>query len=155
MFFLQYWQSGVDNEVEGLYMDVRNCKKCGRMFNYVAGPVVCPNCKDSLEEKFQEVKKYVSEHQGCGIREVSEECDVSTQQIKQWLREERLEFSSDSQIALNCESCGAPIRSGRFCDKCKTSMTQNLQSAYKKAAVLTQKPKESTKDNPKMHFLDR
>ena len=50
MFFLQYWQSGVDNEVEGLYMDVRNCKKCGRMFNYVTGPVVCPNCKDSLEK---------------------------------------------------------------------------------------------------------
>ena len=85
---------------------------------------------------------------------MADECDVSTQQIKQWLREERLEFSSDSQIGLNCESCGAPIRSGRFCDKCKANMTQNLQSAYKKATVV-QKPKETTKDNPKMHFLDR
>ena len=136
-------------------MDVRNCKKCGKMFNYVMGPVVCPECKDSLEEKFQEVKKYVYDHPGCGIREVADECDVSTQQIKQWLREERLEFSSDSHIGLNCESCGAPIRSGRFCDKCKMSMTQNLQSAYRKPAVtVAQKPKD-TKDNPKMHFLDR
>ena len=135
-------------------MDVRNCKKCGRMFNYAMGPAVCPRCKEDLEEKFQEVKKYVYEHQGCGIQEVSDECEVSTQQIKQWLKEERLEFSSDSQVMINCEKCGVPIRSGRFCDKCKNDMTHNLQSAYKKAAVTVQKPKES-KENPKMHFLDR
>ncbi len=134
-------------------MDVRNCKKCGRMFNYAMGPVVCPRCREDLEEKFQEVKKYVYEHQGCGIQEVSEECEVSTQQIKQWLREERLEFSSDSQVLINCEKCGSPIRSGRFCEKCKNDMTHNLQSAYKKATVTVQKPKES-KDNPKMRFLD-
>lgn len=134
-------------------MDVRNCKKCGRMFNYAMGPVVCPRCKEDLEEKFQEVKKYVYDHPGCGIQEVSDECEVSTQQIKQWLKEERLEFSSDSQVLINCEKCGAPIRSGRFCDKCKNDMTHNLQSAYKKATAPVQKPKES-KENPKMRFLD-
>lgn len=134
-------------------MDVRNCKKCGKIFNYVMGPIECPRCRESLEEKFQEVKKYVYEHPGCGIREVSDECDVSTQQIKQWLREERLEFSSDSQVLINCESCGAPIRSGRFCEKCKSSMTHTLQNAYKKA-TLVEKPKDKTKDNPKMRYLD-
>lgn len=134
-------------------MDVRNCKKCGRMFNYVMGPIICQRCKEGLEEKFQEVKKYVSEHPGCGINEVSEECDVSTQQIKQWLREERLEFSSDSQVLISCENCGGPIRSGRFCDKCKMNMTHDLKSAYKKPAAALQKPKD-TKDNPKMRFLD-
>ena len=54
-------------------MDVRNCKKCGKLFNYVSGPMICPLCKEELEEKFQEVKKYVSEHPGCGIPEVTEE----------------------------------------------------------------------------------
>ena len=44
-------------------MDVRNCRKCGRLFNYAMGPIVCQNCRESMEEKFQEVKKYVYEQQ--------------------------------------------------------------------------------------------
>lgn len=37
-------------------MNVRNCKKCGRMFNYVMGQVICPRCKEDQEAKFLEVK---------------------------------------------------------------------------------------------------
>ena len=135
-------------------MDVRNCKKCGKLFNYVSGPMICPLCKEELEEKFQEVKKYVSEHPGCGIPEVTEECDVTPNQIKQWLREERLEFSANTQVGLTCENCGVPVRSGRFCSKCKNSMANDLQGMYKKKKTMVEK-KPDTKDNPRMHFLDR
>lgn len=136
-------------------MDVRNCRKCGKVFNYALGSIVCPLCREQLEEKFQEVKKYVFEHQGCGIAEVSETCDVTPQQIKQWLREERLEFSSDSAVGLNCEICGDLIRCGRFCEKCKVSLTQNLKSAYKKKpAPKPEKPKDCN-DNARMRYLDR
>ncbi|NBI89357.1 flagellar protein [Lachnospiraceae bacterium] len=135
-------------------MDVRNCKKCGKLFNYVSGPMICQNCKEELEEKFQEVKKYVSEHPGCGIPEVTEECDVTPNQIKQWLREERLEFSTNTQVGLTCENCGVPVRSGRFCSKCKNSMANDLQGMYKKKKTMVEK-KPDTKDNPRMHFLDR
>ena len=135
-------------------MDVRNCKKCGKLFNYVSGPMICQNCKEELEEKFQEVKKYVSEHPGCGIPEVTEECDVTPNQIKQWLREERLEFSTNTQVGLTCENCGVLVRSGRFCSKCKNSMANDLQGMYKKKKTMVEK-KPDTKDNPRMHFLDR
>ena len=36
-------------------MDVRNCKECGRLFNYIGGQRLCPACKDKLEEKFAQV----------------------------------------------------------------------------------------------------
>lgn len=135
-------------------MDVRNCKKCGKLFNYVSGPMICQHCKEELEEKFQEVKKYVSEHPGCGIPEVTEECDVTPNQIKQWLREERLEFSANTQVGLTCENCGVPVRSGRFCTKCKNNMANNLQGMYKKKKTIVER-KPDSKDNPRMHFLDR
>lgn len=111
-------------------MDIRNCRGCGRIFNYAVGPLLCPACREVQEGKFQQVKEYIREHKGVGIREVAEECDVETSQIQQWLREERLELAEDSAIALNCDSCGAPIRSGRYCDKCKYNMTMGLKSAY-------------------------
>ncbi len=137
-------------------MDVRNCRKCGRLFNYAMGPIICQQCKEGLEEKFQEVKKYVYEHPGCGISEVSEECEVEAKQIKQWLREERLQFSEDSTVMLNCETCGAPIRSGRFCEKCKNSMVQTLGNTYKKEMPKEEpKKKNDNHEKPRMHYLDR
>ena len=110
-------------------MNVRNCRKCGRLFNYAMGPIICPQCREALEEKFKEVKAYISEHNGCGIQEVARECDVEVSQIQQWLREERLQFSEDSMVQLTCESCGTTIRSGRFCDKCKNEMANGFQKA--------------------------
>ena len=108
-------------------MNARNCRRCGKIFNYVVGMPICPACKEAMEVKFQEVKEYVREHKGVGIREVAEACDVDPQQIRQWLRDDRLEMTEDSAIMLNCEGCGTPIRSGRFCDKCKAQMLSGLQ----------------------------
>jgi len=107
-------------------MNIRTCRKCGRMFNYITGIPVCPACREVIEAKFQEVKEYIRANKGAGIQEVAEACSVETSQITQWLREDRLELSSDSNIMINCERCGAPIRSGKFCDACRNSMTNSL-----------------------------
>lgn len=134
-------------------MDVRNCRKCGKLFNYAMGPIICPQCHEKLEEKFQEVKQYVFEHKGCSVQEVAEACDVTPKQINQWLREERLQFSEESAVMLNCESCGALIRCGRFCDRCKNHMANDLQGSYKKAPEPAPKRKDY-KDNARMRYLD-
>ena len=68
-------------------MDVRNCKKCNKLFNYIGKPI-CPSCEKLLEDKFQEVKQYVKEHKEAPITVVAEENDVSVNQIKRWVREE-------------------------------------------------------------------
>ena len=81
-------------------MNVRNCRKCGRIFNYVSGPPICMQCKEELEEKFQEVKKYIYDNKHASIPQVAEACDVSPNQIQQWLREERLELSAESGVTL-------------------------------------------------------
>lgn len=134
-------------------MNVRNCRGCGRIFNYVAGPFLCPACREKMEVKFQEVKEYIRDNPGVGIPQVSQECDVDPSQIQQWLREERLELAEGSAINLICEGCGGPIRSGRFCEKCKYDMTMGfknvLESAKKKDVGQT---KHDGKD-PKMRFL--
>ncbi len=64
-------------------MDVINCKGCGRLFNALTRVRLCPNCQAKLEDKFQEVKKYINENPGSTIDIVSEECEVSAKQIKQ------------------------------------------------------------------------
>ena len=134
-------------------MNVRNCKKCGRIFNYVLGPIVCPRCRDEQEAKFQEVKKYVGEHRGADIIEVSEECDVEPNQIRQWIREDRLQFADDSPIRIPCEKCGAMIRSGRFCEKCTVEMTSGFNQVIRQSRPKPeQRPEIKKSDKDKMRF---
>ena len=133
-------------------MDVRNCKTCNKVFNYLGGPPICPDCQKKLDDKFDEVKKYVYDHPRCGMQEVATEMDVSVAQIRKWLKEERLTFAEDSEIALNCEKCGKRILTGRFCKECKNTMTNEFSSLYKKAEPVRKEPKRSS-DN-RMRFLD-
>lgn len=134
-------------------MNVRNCRKCGRLFNYVAGYQMCATCKEALESKFQEVKEYVREHRGVGINEVAEACDVEPSMIQQWLREERLELTEDSGIMLACESCGALIRSGKYCDKCRMQLTNGFNSILQGRKPLEPERKTQRSAEAKMRFL--
>lgn len=134
-------------------MNIRNCKLCGKIFNYVVGPILCPMCRESMEAKFQDVKDYIRENKGVGIAEVAEACEVDTGQIRQWLREDRLELSEDSAIMLNCESCGAPIRSGRFCDKCKNDVTKGFRDVLQANKAAKPESKKTNDDPAKMRFL--
>lgn len=133
-------------------MDVRNCKSCGKMFNYIGNPL-CPQCTSALEDKFQEVKTYIQDNPSANVTQVAEETGVTVNQLKKWVREERLSFSDSSMVGLNCEKCGALIKTGRFCESCK----QSLGNAF--AETIKPSPAEQIiakrkKQNAKMHFLD-
>lgn len=133
-------------------MEVRNCKGCGKLFNYLSGPPLCPSCASALDAKFEEVKEYVYDHPRVGVQEVSDEMEVSVSQIKQWIREERLSFAEDSMIGLECEGCGITIKTGRFCKSCKDKLAKGLTDLYP-----AERPVQRQKDpreNPKMRFLD-
>lgn len=137
-------------------MNIRNCRVCGRIFNYVAGPIACPVCREKAEAKFQQVKEYIRENPGVGIAEVSAVCEVDAAQIRQWLRDERLELAENSPIYMNCESCGAPIRCGRYCEQCKNHMANTLRSV-----IHEEKPRQQTESkklrkdaNAKMRYFN-
>ena len=134
-------------------MNVRNCRKCRRLFNYVMGPILCGKCREEEEEIFQGVKKYVREHVNCGIQEVSEECDVSVAQIRQWLREERLVLSDESPMGINCERCGKMIKSGKYCEECKAELANNFNAAMGKKGTFVP-PKQDNRSGARMRFLD-
>ena len=135
-------------------MNLRNCSRCGKMFNYIGGQPICEPCKKALEEDFQNVKKYIEENPRADLKQIAEDNGVTTKQIQQWIREERLMFSEGSPLALTCEKCGERILTGRFCAKCKGTMANNLTNTFAKPqpAVQQQPVKKETKAG--MRFLD-
>lgn len=133
-------------------MNVKNCRKCGKMFNYVSGMPICPACKEHAEAQFQAVKKYVQDHKTATIPEIVEDCGVDAKQIQQWVREERLFFTEDSPVKINCEICGATISTGRYCDKCKKDTAHNLKDSITPAHVEAPKmPANLGKQSSKMY----
>ena len=134
-------------------MDVRNCRKCGKVFNYIGGVPICPACKEKLEEDFQKAKEYIRNNPDTTVAAVAQECEIEVQQIRQWLREERLTFGSLEGSDLVCEGCGAKILSGRFCDKCKSSVAKGLTDAIKKPDMPKPDNKKSDSGGNRMRFL--
>ncbi|MCR5216674.1 MAG: flagellar protein [Lachnospiraceae bacterium] len=135
-------------------MEVRNCKQCGRLFNYVGGlnRNLCPACIDALEDKFQEVRKYVDENPRCTIEDICMNNDVTSKQVEKWIREDRLFFSDDSPIGIACEKCGKTIKSGRFCKECADALGNQMDSLYRAVNDMPQAPKKSSS---RMRFLDK
>ncbi len=137
-------------------MDVRNCRMCGKLFNYMGnGRQICSACANALEEKFFEVREYVRENKDAGIKEVAEANDVPVSQIKQWIREERLAFSENSQIGIECEKCGALIKTGRFCKACKGKIANGLSESIAKPKVIEPPKKNNTNTKGQARFMDK
>lgn len=133
-------------------MDVKNCKGCNRLFQYIGGPPLCPACRDALENKFSEVKEYIYQNRGASIAEVSEATEVSVKQIKQWIREDRLVLSEATPDGIECEHCGVPICSGRFCEKCKNQMASGFGATISRPSAPAAEKKQEKTGN-KMRFL--
>lgn len=109
--------------------EIRYCKSCRKMFQYITGPVLCATCKQADEAEFKKVRDFLRDFPGATMQEVSTNTGVSPTKINRWLKEERLEVSEGSPVALSCESCGIRIRSGRFCLECSRSLARELMSA--------------------------
>lgn len=137
-------------------MDVRNCRKCGRLYNYIGGTYkyLCPICIEEQEKLFEDVKQYIYDNPGASIPIVARDCNVTPQQIEAWVREERLILADDSPIGISCEQCGKTIHSGRYCPECKSKMANNLGQAYGTAVVPEETRKLRDKAGARMRFLD-
>ena len=115
--------------------------------------VFCIDATSQMASVIEDVKKYVQDNKNVGIPEIARECEVEISQIQAWIRDERLVFSADSPIGIECENCSTMIKTGRFCDKCKADMARGFNPQVKREPAQTFK--KETKDTPKMRFLDK
>ena len=130
-------------------IEIKSCRSCKKLFQYISGDVVCPNCRKLVEEDFKKVKEYIWTNKGCTIQEVSEACEVSPKMIKYWLREGRLELESPS-VELTCDKCNKPISSGKMCSKC-TAELQNVLMQFTKTVKGVSVTPTSNKVNDKFY----
>lgn len=100
------------------------CQYCGckhlELINL--GIYRCESCGKDNYDDFQTIRNYLDKVGSASAIEIERNTGVSRNVVKHFFREEYLEISGNS-ISVPCESCGAPIRTGMYCEKCKQEMT--------------------------------
>jgi flagellar operon protein (TIGR03826 family) len=111
-------------------MEIKNCRRCGKVFQFT-GSYLCASCIRQEEEDFQKVKEYLRTHPGSTSLELSENTEVDIRTIERFIRQGLLDSDEYGLVdgELECEKCGVPIKSGRFCERCLVQLQQELQGA--------------------------
>ena len=116
-------------------MGAKNCARCGRIFNHLAGPPLCHACREDDEKAFERVKEYLFEYPGASMTEVATALELPLGKIKRFLKEGRLEIKEGSNFILECERCGVSIKSGKYCEVCSHDLAFELKSGSPKATT--------------------
>ncbi|KXS48328.1 MAG: flagellar protein [Halanaerobium sp.] len=137
-------------EITGrLKMNLINCQECGKVFAS-AGSKVCPDCRQSEEEKFELVKEYLWDHPNSTVPTVSEATGVKETMIIKFIKEDRLQSEGlDIEYSLKCKTCGREIESGVYCDSCRNKLINDFNSNPK------EKEEEKVNEHEKMFLGDR
>jgi flagellar operon protein (TIGR03826 family) len=136
-------------------MELIACSKCKKLFNYITGPKICPKCKQEEEVIFQEVKAFLKENPGATVNQVSEATGATITQIEKFLKEGRLEISNNVNIVLKCESCGAKIFTGKFCNKCQAELGHAIQDVKKQMHKIVTEGETQKAVQPDAKNIDR
>lgn len=131
-------------------MEVRNCPKCKRLFNYLVGATpICPSCLEREKDLFQQTKTYIANNRNVSARQVVENVEgVTNNMIKRWIREGSLYFENTSGIGLVCERCGTEISGGKYCGNCINDLKKEI-SVYNINQLA--KPVNNVRTGAKMH----
>lgn len=110
------------------------CSQCGGVMIFKGvGEYHCEKCGYVDYDDYGKVRNYIEKYLGANAAEASKATGVSQRSIREMLKEARLEIAPNSTFFLRCEICGAPIRWGRFCQKCETAHHRNIEEMARKA----------------------
>lgn len=106
----------------------KQCEYCGRPLPNDYPKTLCPTCLDKI--LFSEVKEFIRNND-VNEFQVAEHFNISIRQVKEWIRQGRIEYkeknSGASLTSIHCQRCGSPVNFGTLCPKCLKLLNSNVQ----------------------------
>lgn len=97
-----------------------SCEYCGGVLSFLyRGTYQCKACGKLNYDDYQKVRNYLEVNGPKTIFEIEEATGISRRIIGEFLRDEMLEVPRHSSVTLHCQRCGAGIRTGTLCERCK------------------------------------
>ena len=119
-------------------MNLKNCTRCGKMFasSHIS---LCPDCLEADQVTFKSVRDFIKNNPRVSIDVVVEATGVAEEDVREFVRQGRIDVADLSGPVLSCKRCGKPIESGEYCVLCRQDITENL----KVTAAVKEKPEQS------------
>ena len=110
--------------------ELRNCRRCNRIFSYFVGQQICPQCQKEENTLFEEVSVYVRDHPGVPLAMVAKEMDTSYEKLLKFVKEGRLQIKDqDGKTIYFCEHCGEEVLNGKLCKSCESALSNDLENS--------------------------
>lgn len=109
-------------------MALRNCVRCKALFTDPRHKL-CAKCLAEDHKEFDLVREFLRDHRMASVAEVVAGTGVRLERIYGWLREGRLVLGSGvADPNLRCDTCGAPILTGKLCETCAGNLTRSTEA---------------------------
>jgi len=115
---------------------MKNCQRCGKAFTS-SNPTICPECIEADSESFNAVRQFIKDNPLVSVDVVEAATGVPADQIREYLRQGRIEAAEMSGPLLECGRCGKPIYAGQYCVVCQSE----IQKTFRSASLPSQKRK--------------
>jgi hypothetical protein len=79
------------------------------------------------EENYRLVRDFVKENPNVSVEVAVAATGVSEEQVREYLRQGRLDAAEFSGEILNCSRCGKPIQTGLYCVLCLNELSDSLK----------------------------
>ncbi len=119
-------------------MNIKSCRKCKEAFVSNSNSNICPSCIKKIDENFQKVRDYIYDNPNAKMEQICEATEVDRADIIMWLKQGKLIMDSAATPLINCETCGKPIVSGRYCAECNDRVRSSLTSSASSIAAKKQ-----------------
>ena len=103
---------------------------------------LCPTCQEA--QLFRNVRDYIRANT-VNEYEVAEHFHIPLRQIKEWIREGRIEYhevnTASTISGMHCQRCGAPVSFGTLCPNCLPLPFHRIHACTISIPLLTKRNK--------------
>jgi len=105
---------------------VENCPNCGNIFRKTNWPL-CQSCQNEVENDLSKCAKVTRKNGKTTVAELSQQTGVAEVKIMKYIRDSKLFIGDLPNMFYACELCGANIRKGTLCLKCRTKINTDIE----------------------------
>ncbi|HRU38564.1 MAG TPA: MerR family transcriptional regulator [Candidatus Goldiibacteriota bacterium] len=105
--------------------NLKNCKRCGKVFNGAAAEELCPSCLLEDAKDIKKVTDYLRKNPLASIMEVHLKTGVPQQQLLRMVKGGTLKLRQPG-AGLKCRLCGKDIKAGAYCESCREKTGENF-----------------------------
>jgi flagellar operon protein (TIGR03826 family) len=135
---------GIIRGYDEMGMNVANCPKCGKVYVKNLINDICPSCVKAIDEQCENCIKYLREHRGITLQQLSDETEVSLSLIVKFMREGRISVMGNRNIVYPCEICGEDIRERNICDSCRQKLKKDVRNTMEDHRRIEDQKKKDT-----------